>query len=98
METREGNFLMISGRLEARASEDIQVQALSHCEWRVIDRRIARSNALSLVGFIAKDHGRYEVMEFIDPVGHAAFSNLDEAIGHFVNISSDSAASAQSEC
>jgi len=87
---------MISGRLEARASGDIHVQALSRCEWRVIDRRIARSNALSLVGFIARDQGRYEVMEFIDPVGHSAFSSLEGAIGHFVNISSDSAASAQS--
>ena len=35
---------MITGRLEIRTSEDINVKALSGCEWRVTDRRIARDN------------------------------------------------------
>ena len=59
---------MIAGRLQTRTSEDIEVRALSGCEWTVIDCRIARNNALSLVGFINKNHGHYEVMEFLDPV------------------------------
>ena len=59
---------MIAGRLQTRTSEDIEDRALSGCQWRVIDRRISRNNALSLVGFINKNHGQYEVMEFLDPV------------------------------
>ena len=75
---------MITGRLEIRTSEDINVKALSGCEWRVTDRRIARDNALSLVGFISKDEGNYEVMEFVDPVEHFVFPTWDDAVAHFV--------------
>jgi hypothetical protein len=75
---------MITGRLETRTSEDINVTALSGCEWRVTDRRIARDNALSLVGFISKDQGSYEVMEFVYPVEHFIFPTWDDAVAHFV--------------
>jgi len=76
---------MIAGRLQTRTSEDIEVRALSGCQWRVIDRRIARNNALCLVGFINKNHGRYEVMEFLDPVERTVFPSLEGAISSFVN-------------
>ena len=71
---------MIPGRLQTRTSEDIEVRALSGRERRVIDRRIARNNALCLVGFINKKHGHYEVMEFLDPVERTVFPSLGGAI------------------
>ena len=75
---------MITGRLNDRTSEDIDVKALSGNEWRVTDRRIAGDNALSLVGLISKTHGRYQVMEFVDTVEHFDFPNWETAVAHFV--------------
>ncbi|TFC11998.1 hypothetical protein [Cryobacterium sp. MDB2-33-2] len=69
--------------METRTSTNINVKALSGGEWRVTDRRIARDNALSLVGFISKAEGSYEVMEFVDPVEHFVFPTWDDAVAHF---------------
>ena len=80
---------MITGRLETRTSEDLNVKALSGCEWCVTDRRIARDNALSLVGFISKAEGSYGVMEFVDPVEHFVFPSWDDAVAHFVTAAID---------
>lgn len=76
---------MIAGRLQARTADDIEVRALSGCEWRVIDRRIAPDNALCLIGFISKNHGSFEVMEFLNSVERAVFPSLKGAISYFVN-------------
>jgi len=75
---------MITGRLQNRTSDDIQVDALSSREWRICDSRIAQDNALSLIGFIDNHHGIYEVMEFIDPVEYTHFPSLETAISHFI--------------
>lgn len=81
---------MIAGRLQTRTSDDIEVRALSGCEWRVMDRRIARSNALCLVGFIAKNHDHFEVLEFLDPVQRRVYPSMREATSSFVNTPSGS--------
>ncbi|MDY7526386.1 MULTISPECIES: hypothetical protein [unclassified Cryobacterium] len=57
--------------------------------WRIIDRRIATDIALCLVGFIAKNHGSFEVMVFLDPVERAVFPTLAGAMSYFVNSSSN---------
>ncbi|MBG6059609.1 hypothetical protein RCH16_003013 [Cryobacterium sp. MP_M5] len=82
---------MITNRSRTRTREDIQVVALSEHEWRISDRRIATDNALSLVGFIDKNRGAYEVMEFVDPVEYARFTSLEAAISYFVTATPDAA-------
>lgn len=75
---------MITGRLQNRTSDDIQVNALSSREWRICDSRIAQDNALSLIGFIDEHQGIYEVMEFTAPVEYSHFPSLEAAISHFI--------------
>jgi hypothetical protein len=75
---------MIAGRLQNRTPDNIQVDASSSREWRICDNRIAQDNALSLIGFIDKHHGIYEVMKFIDPVEYTHFPSLETAISHFI--------------
>jgi len=77
---------MITGRLEIRTPDNIQVDALSSREWRICDIRIAQDNALSLIGFIDVHHGVYDVMEFIDPIEYSHFHSLEAAISHFVTM------------
>jgi hypothetical protein len=82
---------MITGRSRTRTRDDIHVVALSEHEWRISDCRIATDNALSLIGFIDKNCGVYEVMEFVDPVEYARFTSLEPAISYFVNATPDTA-------
>lgn len=82
---------MITGRSRTRTRDDIHVVALSEHEWRISDRRIATDNALSLVGFIDKNRGAYDVMEFVDPVEYARFASLEAAISYFVTATLDTA-------
>ncbi|WP_166875902.1 hypothetical protein [Salinibacterium sp. ZJ450] len=74
---------MIVERHETRTSDDIRVDAISEHEWRICDRRIPHDDARSLLGFIELTHGRYEVMEFADPVRFSFCTCLDDALARF---------------
>ncbi|MET1044432.1 MAG: hypothetical protein ABWX59_09990 [Microbacteriaceae bacterium] len=68
---------------ETRTSNDIRVDTISEHEWRICDRRIPHDDARSLLGFIELTHGRYEVMEFADPVRFSFCTCLDDAVAAF---------------
>jgi hypothetical protein len=54
--------------MNPRRPDHIQLTALSPTEGIVRDGRMAESDARSLVGFIQKAGGQYEVMEFGEQV------------------------------
>ena len=76
---------MIAGTLQSRSPGDVQVRALSRREWRVSDSRIAKDNALSVIGFIARNRDGYEVIEFGTPVARTVRPDLASAISCFVS-------------
>ena len=76
---------MITGAVQSRSLGDVQVRELSRREWRVSDSRIAKDNALFIIGFIARDGDGYEVIEFRTPVSRTIRPDLASAISCFVN-------------
>lgn len=80
---------MIAVRLQPRTKSDIRVDALSPSEWRVCDDRVPSDDARSLIGFIERNRGVYEVIEFADPLKFSFFLSLEAALSHFVGATPD---------
>jgi hypothetical protein len=55
---------------------------LSDTEWRVSDDRVAADDGRSVIGFVARTHGVYEVVEFGDPVRFFLEATLEAALRH----------------
>ncbi len=53
---------------------------LSDSEWRVSDDRLPADDGRSVVGFVARTPGGYEVVEFGDPVTFWTAPSLEAAI------------------
>ena len=48
--------------MSGREREDIEVVALSRCEWRICDGRIEEGDARRILGYIERREDRYEVL------------------------------------
>jgi len=55
---------------------------LSDSEWRVSDDRRAADDGRSVIGFVTRTHGVYEVVEFGDPVRFFLEPTLEGALRH----------------
>jgi hypothetical protein len=55
---------------------------LSDTEWRVSDDRLAPDDGRSVIGFVTRTQGVYEVVEFGDPVRFYLEATLEGALRH----------------
>jgi hypothetical protein len=62
----------------------IEIEAISDCEWRVIDTRVSPDDAHSLLGFVEKKNGMYESLELSHGFEWFTFPSLHEVAQHFV--------------
>lgn len=62
---------------------DVELTAVSRTEWTIRDSRVNRDDAESLLGFTECFGGRYETLEFGDPVRFFYFSTMAEVVVHF---------------
>jgi len=62
--------------------DDLELAALSSTEWRVTNRRVSVDDARSLVAFVEKVRGGYELMRFGDPIEFGRFASLDAVLTH----------------
>lgn len=67
-----------------RTLDDIEVMDVSRLEWRVSDTRISTDDARSVIGFIEKKAGVFEVLMFGDPLRFSMHDTMDAAIEDFV--------------
>jgi hypothetical protein len=58
---------------------------LSESEWRISDDRLAADDGRSVIGFVARTHGVYEVVEFGDPVQFFLEATLEGALRHLAD-------------
>jgi hypothetical protein len=68
----------------ARTVADVHLMPISDCEWRVSDARVSRESSLCLIGFISLSRGKYEVLEFGDPMRIFFVSSMARAKSKFV--------------
>ena len=70
----------------ARTAADVQLTPISAREWRVSDARVSWESSLCLIGFISLSRGKYEVLEFGDPMRISFVSSMAEAKSKFVAV------------
>lgn len=58
---------------------------LSDSEWRVSDDRLPADDGRSVIGFVTRTHGVYEVVEFGDPVRFFLEATLESALRHLAD-------------
>jgi hypothetical protein len=58
---------------------------LSDTEWRISDDRVPEDDGRSVIGFVARTHGVYEVVEFGDPVQFFLEATLEAALRHLAD-------------
>lgn len=75
---------MTTDGLGARMLTDVLLTPISDTEWRVSDARVEWDSPSSLIGFISLNAGRYEVLEFADPVRTHFVDSVAEAAATFV--------------
>lgn len=63
--------------------EDIRLDALSDTKWRVIDKRLRKHDAPSVLGFIEEVDGVYETLVFGNGCARWSPRSLDEAVTLF---------------
>jgi hypothetical protein len=68
----------------ARTVADVQLTPISDREWRVSDARVSWESSLCLIGFISLSRGKYEVLEFGDPMRIFFVSSIAQAKSKFV--------------
>lgn len=62
--------------------DDLELSAISSTEWRVTNRHVAVDDARSLVAFVEKVGGGYELMRFGDPIEFGRFVSLNALLAH----------------
>lgn len=62
--------------------DDLELTSLSSTEWRVTNRHVSLDDARSLVAFVEKVGGGYELMRFGDPIEFGRFASLDALLAH----------------
>jgi len=67
-----------------RAESDLHLVCPLPQQWIVHDRRRAGGDSPAAVGLIERVSGRYEVLEYGDPLVFADYSTLTAAVQHFV--------------
>jgi hypothetical protein len=68
----------------ARTAADVQLIPISDREWRVSDARVSWESSFCLIGFISLSRGKYEVLEFGDPMRIFFVNSMAQAISKFV--------------
>lgn len=68
----------------AKTAADVHLTLISDSEWRVSDARVSWDSPFSLIGFISLSGGKYEVLEFGDPMRTFFVASLAEAESKFV--------------
>ena len=58
---------------------------LSDAEWRVSDDRVPADDGRTVIGFVTRTHGVYEVVEFGDPVRFYLEATLEGALRHLAD-------------
>lgn len=73
------------GALPPPTAEDLDVRQFSPTQWRVLDKRIAADDGLSILGFIEVTKGQFEAMEIGHGCGFAwyTFDCLADKVAHF---------------
>lgn len=67
-----------------RAS-DVVVRDVASSGWRVHDDRMPERDAHSVLGFIEKRDGRFEVMQLGSGFRWSTFDTMDEAVSHLTH-------------
>ncbi|GGF40301.1 hypothetical protein [Subtercola lobariae] len=68
---------------DAPHASDIRISILSDHEWRICDRRIPETNAESVLGYIEKTGGFFEVMRLTATRNLLYYADFEHAVESF---------------